>query len=180
MAEDVRPGQNVHTLFESLEVGNTLGLEATSITNWSFSLPNELYQVRCNIHLIYLSSVITNAIVLHFRWLCYCHVPTYCDSLKQYETSAIFGRTFLRLIYSTVQRQLVERFQAEKDRLPPERRDMILNYFPKFLADMELELGNDTSPVWDPSYNQRPPLQNESKNGTKITAIFFSISSLGS
>jgi len=98
------------------------------------------------------------------RWLCYCHVPTYCDSLKQYETSAIFGRTFLRLIYSTVQRQLVERFQAEKDRLPPERRDMILNYFPKFLADMELELGNDTSPVWDPSYNQRPPLQNESKN----------------
>lgn len=95
------------------------------------------------------------------RWLCYCHVPTYCNSLPHYETSAIFGRTFLRLIYSTVQRQLVERFQAEKDRLPPERRDMILNYFPKFLADMELELGNDSSPVWDPSYNHRPPVLNE-------------------
>jgi len=95
------------------------------------------------------------------RWLCYCHVPTYCNSLPHYETSAIFGRTFLRLIYSTVQRQLVERFQAEKDRLPPERRDMILNYFPKFLADMELELGNDSSPVWDPAYNHRPPILNE-------------------
>ncbi len=40
------------------------------------------------------------------------HVPSYCDSLPHYETSSIFGRTFLRLIYATVQRQLMERFQV--------------------------------------------------------------------
>lgn len=95
------------------------------------------------------------------RWLCYCNVPTYCDSLPCYDTSAIFGRTFLRLIYSTVQRQLMDRFIAEKDRLPPERRDMIINQFPKFLADMEMELGNDASPVWDPSYVHRPANHHE-------------------
>lgn len=59
----------------------------------------------------------------------------------------------------------MDRFLAEKDRLPPERRDMILNNFPKFLADMEMELGNDASPVWDPSYVHRPPNQQESIKG---------------
>ncbi len=102
---------------------------------------------------------------IFFRWLCYCNVPSYCDSLPQYEASAIFGRSFLRLIYSTVQRQLMSRFQAEKDRLPPERRDMILNYFPKFLADMEMELGNDASPAWDPSYVHRLPNHSEGIKG---------------
>lgn len=90
------------------------------------------------------------------RWLCYCHVPSYCDSLPHYELSSIFGRTFLRQVYSTVQRQLMDRFQAEKDRLQPERREMILTFFPKFLADMEMELGNDASPVWDPAFSARP------------------------
>lgn len=99
------------------------------------------------------------------RWLCYCNVPTYCDSLPCHDTSAIFGRTFLRLIYSTVQRQLMDRFIAEKDRLPPERRDMIINQFPKFLADMEMELGNDASPVWDPSYVHRPANHHENIKG---------------
>ena len=59
----------------------------------------------------------------------------------------------------------MDRFQAEKDRLPPERRDMILNYFPKFLADMEMELGNDASPAWDPSYVHRLPNHIESTKG---------------
>ena len=77
----------------------------------------------------------------------------------------------MRLIYSTVQRQLVERFQAEKDRLPPERRDMILHFFPKFLADLELELGNDLSVVWDPSYNHRSPNQNE--KGFCVCTVMF-------
>ncbi|EFX74096.1 hypothetical protein DAPPUDRAFT_307456 [Daphnia pulex] len=99
--------------------------------------------------------------ISYTRWLCYCNVPSYCDSLPQYETSAIFGRSFLRLVYSTVQRQLMDRFLAEKDRLPPERRDMIINNFPKFLADMEMELGNDASPVWDPSNLLKRQVDNE-------------------
>lgn len=65
----------------------------------------------------------------------------------------------------------MERFQAEQDRLPPERRDMILNYFPKFLADLEMELGNDASPVWDPSYVHRLPNQQENIKGKKSNFI---------
>lgn len=55
----------------------------------------------------------------------------------------------------------MDRFQAEESRLPPERRDMFLNYFPKFLADLEMELGNDASPAWDPAYVQRLPVPSE-------------------
>lgn len=62
----------------------------------------------------------------------------------------------------------MDRFQADKDRLPPERRDLILNYFPKFLADMEMELGNDASPVWDPTYIHRPPSYIENIKGIAI------------
>ena len=106
------------------------------------------------------------------RWLCFCHIPSYCDSLPHYETSAVFGRAFLRLIYPTVQRQLMDRFQAEESRLPPERRDMFLNYFPKFLADLEMELGNDASPAWDPSYVQRLPVPSENiKSKNKLIKV---------
>ena len=91
------------------------------------------------------------------RWLCYSHVPSYCDSLPHYETCAIFGRTLFRLVFATVQRQLMERFQAEKDRLPPERRDMILNYFPKFLSDLQQQLADDASSIWNPAYTHRLP-----------------------
>ena len=55
----------------------------------------------------------------------------------------------------------MERFQAEKDRLPPERRDMILNYFPKFLGDLQLELNNDSSSIWDPNMTYRAPNHQE-------------------
>ena len=34
--------------------------------------------------------------VNYTRWLCFCHVPAFCDSLAHYDTSLIFGRTLLR------------------------------------------------------------------------------------
>lgn len=59
----------------------------------------------------------------------------------------------------------MDRFQAEKDRLTPERREMVFTNFPKFLADLEMELGNDASPVWDPSFVHRLPNQQETIKG---------------
>ena len=47
--------------------------------------------------------------------------------------------------------------KAEKERLPAERRDTILNYFPKFLADLQQQLLDDASPVWNPAFQHRPP-----------------------
>lgn len=36
-------GQNVYSLFKSLEIGNPYSMETTLSTSWSFSLPYELY-----------------------------------------------------------------------------------------------------------------------------------------
>ncbi len=33
------------------------------------------------------------------RWLCYCHVPAFCDSLPHYDTTIIFGRTLLKSVF---------------------------------------------------------------------------------
>lgn len=57
----------------------------------------------------------------------------------------------------------MERFQAEKDKVTPDRRELLLNVLPIFFADMEMELGNDASPVWDASY-VRPPYPTEAIN----------------
>ena len=37
--------------------------------------------------------------VNYTRWLCYCHVPAFCDSLPHYDTTLIFGRTLLKSVF---------------------------------------------------------------------------------
>lgn len=37
--------------------------------------------------------------VNYTRWLCYCHVPAFCDSLPHYEISLIFGKTLLKSVF---------------------------------------------------------------------------------
>lgn len=65
------------------------------------------------------------------RWLCYCHVPQSNDSLPRYETCQVFGRSLLKSIFTITRRQLLEKFRVEKDKLPPEKRTLILTHFPK-------------------------------------------------
>lgn len=50
----------------------------------------------------------------------------------------------------------MERFQTEKDKVTPDRRELLLNVLPVFFADMEMELGNDASPAWDTSFVRAP------------------------
>ncbi|OBS75816.1 hypothetical protein A6R68_17732, partial [Neotoma lepida] len=65
------------------------------------------------------------------RWLCYCNVPQFCDSLPRYETTKVFGRTLLRSVFTIMRRQLLEQARQEKDKLPLEKRTLILTHFPK-------------------------------------------------
>ncbi|XP_064613968.1 histone acetyltransferase KAT2A-like [Liolophura sinensis] len=90
------------------------------------------------------------------RWLCYCHVPAFCDSLQRYETTLIFGRTLLRSVFQTMRRQLLDKFRAEKEKMPPEKRTLVLNHFPRFLSMLEEEVYGANSPIWDPDYSQNP------------------------
>ncbi len=71
--------------------------------------------------------------VNYTRWLCYCHVPVFCDSLPRFETTIIFGRTLLRSVFQTMRRQLLDKFRAEKDKMPPEKRTLVLTHFPRYV-----------------------------------------------
>ncbi|KAH6939019.1 hypothetical protein HPB50_015607 [Hyalomma asiaticum] len=103
------------------------------------------------------------------RWLCFCHVPAFCDSLPHSETTIIFGRTLLRSVFQTMRRQLLDKFRAEKDKMPPEKRTLVLTHFPRFLSVLEEEVYGNNSPIWDPDYKQTP--LNSSTNTSVDRAI---------
>ncbi|KAH0517304.1 Histone acetyltransferase KAT2B [Microtus ochrogaster] len=86
------------------------------------------------------------------RWLCYCNVPQFCDSLPRYETTKVFGRTLLRSVFTIMRRQLLEQARQEKDKLPLEKRTLILTHFPKFLSMLEEEVYSQNSPIWDQDF----------------------------
>ena len=76
---------------------------------------------------------IYSAYIIIFRWLCYCHVPSNCDSLPKYDTTQIFGRTLLKSVFQTMRKQLLDKFKAEKEKMPPEKRTLVLTHFPKYV-----------------------------------------------
>ncbi|XP_072303576.1 histone acetyltransferase KAT2B isoform X1 [Eucyclogobius newberryi] len=86
------------------------------------------------------------------RWLCYCNVPQFCDSLPRYETTQIFGRTLLRSVFTVMRKQLLEQARQEKDKHPPEKRTLILTHFPKFLSMLEEEVYSHNSPIWSQDF----------------------------
>ncbi|KAM6958873.1 histone acetyltransferase KAT2B [Aplochiton taeniatus] len=90
--------------------------------------------------------------VNYTRWLCYCNVPQFCDSLPRYETTQIFGRILLRSVFTVMRKQLLEQARQEKDKLPPEKRTLILTHFPKFLSMLEEEVYSHSSPIWSPDF----------------------------
>ncbi|CAH4034884.1 histone acetyltransferase KAT2A isoform X1 [Pieris brassicae] len=90
------------------------------------------------------------------RWLVFCHVPAFCDSLPHYDTSLVFGRTLLRAVFKSVCRQLMDKCHSERDRMPPEKRVLVLNHFPRFLGLLEEEIFSANSPIWDPDFKQMP------------------------
>ncbi|XP_017861371.1 PREDICTED: histone acetyltransferase KAT2A isoform X1 [Drosophila arizonae] len=88
------------------------------------------------------------------RWLVFCHVPAFCNSLRQFETSLVFGRTLLRTVFQYMSQQLKKKCISERDRFPEDKRS-IITQMPKFLEALRAELLKDDSPIWDSTY--RPP-----------------------
>ncbi|KAK2570133.1 Histone acetyltransferase KAT2A [Acropora cervicornis] len=86
------------------------------------------------------------------RWLCYCQVPVFCDSLQKYDPTAVFGRVLLRSVFSVMRRQLMERFRAERDKMPADKRTIVLTHFPRFLSMLEEEVYGENSPIWDDDF----------------------------
>ncbi|KAJ6647262.1 Histone acetyltransferase KAT2A [Pseudolycoriella hygida] len=115
---------------------------------WSFESPS----VRCK----ELSHEDASTYKINYtRWLVFCHVPAFCNSLTHFETTQVFGRTLLKAVFKYVCYQLKLKMQADKDRMPVERRSMLVQ-LPKFLDALKLELLNEDSPIWDANF--KPPV----------------------
>lgn len=85
------------------------------------------------------------------RWLVFCHVPAFCNTLRHFETALVFGRTLLKTIYQYIAQQLLKKCISERDRFPVEKR-AVLTQMPKFLENLKHEVLRDDSPIWDSSY----------------------------
>ena len=91
-----------------------------------------LFSFKCNLFVASLSILINDLSFSKCRWMCYCHVPAICDSLPRYETTLVFGRTLLRSVFQTMRKQLLDKFRAEKEKMPPEKRTLVLKHFPRY------------------------------------------------
>lgn len=82
------------------------------------------------------------------RWICYNFVPSFCECLEKYETIAIFGVTFLGLVFPVIKEEIQEKFVREKDKVPGEKRLIFSTYLPRFLHSLEKELAEENSEIW--------------------------------
>ena len=105
------------------------------------------------------------------RWLCYCRVPKFCESLACYSTIDVFGYPLLKSIFPFLRRRVLDNFRSDKFHVPADKRTMVLSHFPKFLSMLEEELNATKSPIWDVDFSQMPahmplpsPRSNESMN----------------
>ncbi|XP_014257033.1 histone acetyltransferase KAT2A [Cimex lectularius] len=120
-----------------------------SLNHWNFEMPSARRDTNAD--------SISAYKVNYTRWLVFCHVPVFCDSLTHYETTTIFGVTMLRSVFRSFKRQLVDKCHMEKDRMTPEKRVVFVTHFPKFLDLFEEEVYSPNSPIWDPDFKHSPP-----------------------
>ena len=111
------------------------------------------------------------------RWLCYCRVPKFCESLACYSTVDVFGYPLLKSIFSFLRRRVLDSFRSDKLHVPADKRTLVMSHFPKFLSMLEEELNSSNSPIWDVDFSQMPahmplpsPRSNESSNELLITS----------
>ncbi|CAH1117979.1 unnamed protein product [Phaedon cochleariae] len=86
------------------------------------------------------------------RWLVFCYVPTFCDSLQHHDTTMVFGRTLLRAVFKYIRKQIMDQFHRERDTMSADRRVMLLTNFPPFLNQLDEEIYATNSPIWDPNF----------------------------
>ncbi|XP_065334076.1 histone acetyltransferase KAT2A isoform X2 [Cloeon dipterum] len=121
------------------------------LNHWNFESPSShQHNLTCD----ELSTYKIN----YTRWLVFCHVPAFCDSLPHFDTTEVFGRTFMKAVFQTVCRLLMEKCNNERDKMAPDKRVVVLTHFPRFLTALEEELNNPTSPIWDADFKPQAPL----------------------
>lgn len=122
-----------------------------ALNHWNFETPSARQQALSQ-------DEISAYKVNYSRWLVFCRIPsTLCDSLPHYETTSVFGRTFIRAIFKSVKNQLMDNCQLIKDKMPIERRHLLLSHVRKFLTLIEEEIYSNNSPIWDADFKQIPP-----------------------
>lgn len=106
------------------------------------------------------------------RWLVFCYVPSFCNSLKHYNCSEIFGKRFFLHTFSFLSQQFLSHyeigkylaiikkivkflFSLEKESLPVEKQ-ILLERLPKFLENLRDELQNEKSEIFNPSFKPIP------------------------
>lgn len=91
--------------------------------------------------------------VNYSRWLCFCHVPAFCDSLTLHESSQIFGRTFLRQIFPAMTRHFLEKFRAKN----VDKKEPAWSHLQEFIKLIGAEVNLINSPIWDQKFNPKIP-----------------------
>lgn len=116
------------------------------INSWDFEAPRDRKDVMTN-------EEASNYKINYTRWLIFCWVPAFCSSLRQFKTSNIFGKTFLKSIYSFVSNLMLTKYHTDKDKekLPAEKL-VVFEKLPLFLEDFREELSNDNSLIFDVTF----------------------------
>ncbi|KAG8316337.1 Histone acetyltransferase kat2b [Homalodisca vitripennis] len=105
------------------------------LNHWNFETPSARRQTVS-------AEEISAYKVNYTRWLVFCHVPVFCDSLPHFETTLVFGRTLLRAVFRSVRRQLMDKCHSERDRMPPEKRVLQGSLLAVYTLQLNLPLGS--------------------------------------
>ncbi|KAK5647049.1 hypothetical protein RI129_005513 [Pyrocoelia pectoralis] len=138
------PQQELKTIYELTKIF------LHCLNTWDFPSPSSQKQVVS-------PEEATVYTIAYTRWLIFCHIPAFCDSLPHYDTTQVFGRPLLRAVFKYVCRQIMDQFHQERDRMPLERRVMVLTHFPPFLQQLDEEIYAVNSPIWDPDFKVPSP-----------------------
>ncbi|CAB0005457.1 unnamed protein product [Nesidiocoris tenuis] len=88
------------------------------------------------------------------KWMVFCFVPTFCDSIRHYDVSNIFGRTMLRSAFKGLKKDLIDKLYTENDRLSSEERAKFLPHLPR--RHKTLALIKDNKPAGGICFRQFP------------------------
>ncbi|ERL93579.1 hypothetical protein D910_10867 [Dendroctonus ponderosae] len=151
-------GQELKTMYELVK------LLFHCLNTWDFPAPSsQKYLVSPEEASLYT--------IEYTRWLIFCHIPTFCDSLPHYETTQVFGRRLLRAVFKYIRKQMMDQFHKERDSMSPEKKIMLLNHFPPFLNQLDEEIYSPNSPIWDPEFKAQPitfPLESGKGNRSSV------------
>ncbi|KAL1501403.1 hypothetical protein ABEB36_006727 [Hypothenemus hampei] len=136
-------GQELKTMYELVKI------LFHCLNNWDFPAPStQKYVVSQEEAALYK--------IEYTRWLIFCYIPTFCDSLPHHETTQVFGRTLLKAVFKYIRKQIMDQFHKERDIMTQERKEVLLKNFPPFLNQLEEEIYSQNSPIWDPDFKAQP------------------------